>query len=369
MTRALLLSLLLAGCSAAAPTPPSAPPTDEAARRGFWREEAAGIFGCRSYRAVDDYLDGIRVLPPHLPRHVAGGGYALQGGAMVYDDLYTLDENFDLYVIWNGEGPSGGVRSVEVVGFVDLRPRFRPDHFEALRALHRSVSVGTSWDFDQVLLIRAANAVRSLGAEAAPALRAYAALAAELPVEELRKRRLDARRLFPVIQLHCTNPSPFRLGDGGVAYPGPATWPLFPLTLEGDLPFLVVSGYTLFGVGEDPVRRLDEGFALRADPLAPTLDPVAAVESLTSSPRWAALLSARDPWREPPSDREGKALKQWVRRQALQALSSVYRAPDEDVAKGCCEDPSEQAWRRVVDEVRALGIRWDPVRQDFVRSR
>jgi hypothetical protein len=369
VTRALLLSLLLAGCSSAPEAPASRPPSDEAARRSYWRERVGGIFACRSWQDVQSFLDGLRVLPPHHPFHVLGGSYGLQGENYVFDDLYTLDESFNLYVVWNGRDPKSGVRSAEVVGFVDLRSKFRPEHFEGLQAVHRSASVGFRWAFDQVLLIRAVNAVRSLGPEAAPALRAYASIARSLPFQEARKYDLDVNRLFAVIQLLCSNPSPFGLGDGGVAYPGPSTWPLFPMTLEGGVPFIVVTGYLLEGVAEDPVRRLGAGFTLGTEPLAPTMNPVEAVEALTSSPRWDALMTARDPYHEAPTNRQAKELKMLVRRQALEALASVYRPPEDFVPKNCCEDPSEGAWREVVEQVRALQLRWDPERQDFVRSR
>lgn len=351
----LLLLLLASSCA-------GSPLDDENARRTHWREQAAGAFACRSRADLEAYLDRIRKLPDRRPRNVRGGSFRLlTTRPAVYDDCYTLDEDFDLYVIWNGREPEAGIRSVEVVAFSDLRPRFRPEHFDALQALHRSPTADRPATFDPVLLIRAVNAVQALGERARPALKEYYDLAKQMPFEDLRKYGLNEFKILPVVQILGSAPSPFQLGAGGVEIPA-SDWPLFPLTVEGDVPFLVVLEYMLFGLPEDPVRRLGRDLVPPGKPLAPTLDPVEAADRLTSSPRWERILKGQ-------SARGAVELKQRVRRQALEAVAPVYRPPDEYHANTCCEDPSEAAWRQVVDEVRGLGLRWDSARQDFIRSR
>ena len=360
MIRSAVVScFLLAACSSA---PPAGPPQGETARRDYWREQVQGAFACHGRNDLDVFLDGIRRLPPRRPRNAGGGSFRVEDQPTVYDDLFPLDEVFDLYVVWNAEEPEKGIKSVEVVGFPDLRARINPAIFDALQALNRSPSAFNGASFDPVLLVRAANAVRALGSQGLPALKAYYDLATQAPYEVARKHSLDAFRIFPVIQLCGSNPSPFRLGAGGVRNPGAATWPLFPMILEQDVPFMVVTDYALGGLPEDPLGRLGPGRSLNPTVLAPVLDPVEAVEALTSSSRWEALA------KEQPA-REAVELKRRVRRQALEALAPVYRAPDDDARRSCCEDPAEAEWRQVVQEVRALGIRWDPQRQDFVRSR
>jgi hypothetical protein len=103
--------------------------------------------------------------------------------------------------------------------------------------------------------------------------------------------------------------------------------------------------------------------------LTPTLDPVEAVEKLTASPRWEALLAASDRFTPAPSRKQAAQLKLLMREQALQALAPVYTPPPDEPPQDCCKDPSEVRWARIVEEVRALRLRWDPARQDFVRSR
>jgi len=346
-----LVLLLLAGCSA--------PPADDASRRGYWQEQVEGVFACRSREALAAFLDRIRTLPPRRPRNAGGGSYQWGKRPPVHDDLYPLDETWDLYVIWNDEDPAKGIRSVEVVGFPDLKDHLPPDYREALQALHRSPSAFNPASVDPVLLLRAVNAVQALGVRARPALQAYADLARSLPFDEIRKHSIDAYRLLPVVQLLAADPSPFVLGDGGVANPG---WRLFPLVVEEGVPFLVVTGYRLAGKAEAPDSRLKAGFAVSAGPWIPAVDPVEAVERLTASADWAALTRLQ-------SAPQALELRRGIRRQALEALATVYRPPDDFSPRNCCEDPSEAAWRQVVQEVRALGIRWDPERQDFIRSR
>jgi len=359
-----LAVLLLASCAGA----PS--PGVPAATRAEWAERAQGFFACRSYARVNEFLDRIRPLPPRRPRSGGGGAYQLPGRPMVFDDLFPLDGTFDLYVVWNGKGPEDGARSLEVVGFGDLKPRIPPEYYEPVLALHRSPTPRDAWSVDPVLLVRAVNALRALGPRARAALAAYVELDRGLSFEERRKYAIDVYRILPVLQLLGPSPRAFGVGGaGGLADPGPALWPLFPLAVEQGVPFLVQTEYLAAGPGEDVSKRLGAALEVRAEPLEPAGNPAEAAEALMASPRWGALLEASDPWNPKQTARGAKDLKMLVRTQALAALASVYRPPDDFVPKNCCEDPSEGAWRQVLEDVRALGVRWDPGRQDFVRSR
>ncbi|HLY12432.1 MAG TPA: hypothetical protein VKW04_24225 [Planctomycetota bacterium] len=311
---------------------------------------------------MEAFLDRIRLLPAHRPRNSGGGSYRYRQQPTIYDDLFPLDDDFDLYVVWNAEDPGKGIRSVEVLGFCDLRPKIKPEWFEALRALNRSPTAKDPASFDPVLLVRAANALLELGPDEKAALKAYWDLARGLSFEEGRKRALDAFRILPVLQLHSADPSPFERGDGRIVDPGRAAWPLYPMVLEQDLPFLVALGDRRIETPEELSGRLGGTLALRHAPLAPTANPVEAVETLTASPRWQALATAQHP-------RDTVELKRGIRRQALEAIAPVYHPPDDYAPKTCCEDPSDAAWREVVEQVRALNLHWDPQAQDFIRSR
>jgi hypothetical protein len=96
---------------------------------------------------------------------------------------------------------------------------------------------------------------------------------------------------------------------------------------------------------------------------------VELLETLVSSQRWESLLSAESIGIMKQDAGGAKRLRLLVRSQALEALAPVYRPPQDFYPKNCCEDPSEAEWRRVVEEVRALGIHWNAQLQEFVRSR
>jgi len=302
------------------------------------------------------FLDRIRTLPPRRPVVSGGGSYSIGTAAMVYDELCPLDDDYSLYLVWNGVKQEDGVRSIEVVGFGDLRPRIRPEYFEAMRALSR-IRFG-----DLVSLIRAVNTFQALGSEALPALRAYRDLCRALSFEDARKHGLDELLLVPVVQLLSAKPQFFPQDDSDVRDPGPGSWPRFPYCLEHDIPFLVSTGVSSVGPRPDVTRLLGADVVPRAAPLAPTLDPVEAAETLLTSPRWEEFLRFQ-------SAGVGDRQKKTIRRQAIETLAPVYRPPDEFRPKSCCGDPSEAEWRQIVEEVRALGVHWDPAHQEFIRSR
>jgi hypothetical protein len=66
-------------------------------------------------------------------------------------------------------------------------------------------------------------------------------------------------------------------------------FPLFPIALSGDVPFLIVAGYMLGGE-TDAGGYLDwcERHCRMREPLRPHDDPLAAAAELIESPEWAA---------------------------------------------------------------------------------
>jgi hypothetical protein len=66
-------------------------------------------------------------------------------------------------------------------------------------------------------------------------------------------------------------------------------FPLFPIALEGDIPFLLVAGYYLGGE-TDPMAYLAwcEAHGRLRGPLHPAADPLAAADALCRSDAWAA---------------------------------------------------------------------------------
>jgi hypothetical protein len=172
---------------------------------------------------------------------------------------------------------------------------------------------------------------------------------------------MEEHLIVPVVQLLNAKPRFIPVGDSGLRDPGSVSWPLFPYCLEHDIPFSVSEGGLFTGGEPDVTRLLGADVVPRTAPLTPTLDPVMAAEALLTSPRWTEFLRFQ-------TVGVGDRQKKLIRRQAIETLAPVYRPPDEFRPKSCCGDPSEAEWRQIVEEVRALGLRWDPARQDFIRS-
>jgi len=292
---------------------------------------------------------------------VDGGGFSAEAVPMTYYDLYRLDETFTLYVVWNGEDVRQGIRSTEVVSFGDLRSRVDPALYEAVAAIHRSPSAQRGLDFNPVSLIRAVNVLQALGKEKVlKALRAYVRLSGELPVTDCFKYQVDEYRVLPVARLLFDGP-PFVLGAGDVAPPAGRDWPLFPIVLAQDVPFMLVSGYILGGKGQSAGEYLEQlKGPLREDPLAPRVTALEAADALTESEAWKALHLG-------PGN-EGR--KKWqVRGQALGALGAVFARRPEETSNDCCVDPTEAQWRATVERAKSAGILWSPQLQEFIIGR
>lgn len=351
----LLLCLLFASaCSA----PPAAPRDPEDERRSAWREKVRPIRPHWTQKELEEFLDSIVPPAPHRPGLQYGGGFPLLMGPVPRSQVYTLDESFALYVVWG--------QSAEVVGLSDLRRRIDPELFDAVSAVHRSPTGQGGFNFDPVALIRAVNALQPLGKEKAlKALRAYRTLAAGMTPVETKKYAVDETRILPIVQLLFENPGgkmpDFALGIPDVESPGPELWPLYPMALVQDVPFMLVSGYMFFGSPSDVGARLELPLGpLRASPLAPRVTPLEAADELTESGAWKAL----------PLQPGQRGSKRWqVRRQALAAAGTVFAVRPEETTTDCCVDPTEAQWRTTVQRAQSSGILWSPEIQDFILGR
>ncbi len=208
--------------------------------------------------------------------------------------------------------------------------------------------------FDPRPLVRAANELRLLGKEGAlEVLREYErlCLAAAGPFDD-QKILLLVRVLFEPLPGRA-----FPLPELGVPNlqlpPGAPGWPLFPLALVDDVPFLVVTGY--FGCIARPADAAqlawcEENATVRNRPLEPG-SPIAAADRLLASDPWSGLRCGGGP--------PAEVHRETVRGQALRALASIRRL----------EEGADGDWARVSQSLEGLRPRWDPARQDFVASR
>ena len=357
-------ALLTASCGKPPPPPPPAPAcppaakSAEEARRSMWADQVRAIRPTWDRKQLEAFLDGIRT---HRQGLLAGGAFREGPGPATWFNLYSLDAAMNLYVVWNGEETADGIRSTEVVCFSDLHPKIDPALLGAVNAIHDAPTAQDGLRFDPRSLIRAVNLLHGLGKERAlQALRAYDQLSRDLSRGDRSKYHVDEYRILPIVQILFEQPKPFRLGESDMDAPGKFHWPLFPLALVEEVPFMVVSGYSLEGRGERPADRLQDGLTMRAEPLAPRRTALEAADELIQSPAWKAL-------RLQPGN---VGRKTWqIRYQALASMASVFALRSDEKSTDCCVDPTEEQWHAAVARAKDSGLVWSPEIQEFILGR
>jgi hypothetical protein len=178
----------------------------------------------------------------------------------------------------------------------------------------------------------------------------------------------DDQRLFLIERLLFqpagdeTALPPILIGVPDVS-PGQDTesWPIFPLALVDEIPFLVVGGYNLAGLPQSPLEYLEvclDRCKQREVALAPQASPIDAVEKLLNSYRWRRLIpTASTGW-----------YAGLLYRQALRALEPLYVvAPgDLDALYRPSKEERERIWTKHAAEVRELRPSWSAAKQQYV---
>lgn len=165
---------------------------------------------------------------------------------------------------------------------------------------------------------------------------------------------LVLRTLFDVPPDQGSHPRMY-VGAPSLADPGKKLLPRFPVAIEGDIPFLLVSGYHLSGRPEQPESHLGyfrEHGILRNKPLMPTNAPLEALERFLESPGWIFTDQS-----DRSDDHRGRHR---LGNQLLRLLDTVYRA-ETGVYGGMLPFGDDEAKRRqeILSEVSNLRIGWD----------
>lgn len=299
-----------------------------------------------SFRAEFDLAD--------LPRAVASLERYQVGISLAEDDGQML--------VWNATQPplAGSVAMVPIPG----PPRLSP-------TLERINSAST-WENDPsrtAELVRAVNVLRTLGKQKAlAALREYLESAAESDQLELDPANIETgdrngvfwivRLLFEPARAGARIPEPML----GAPSPSPDAadrelWPLFPIELADDIPFMLVEGWTLAGRPEDPSSHLvwaERYGVLRAQPLRPADNPMRVAERLASLPKTHRLAMF-------PTDarRTGDNLK----RQAWRMVAGLLPAIELDNDQ--LGEFTSDEWRRLRKASRDRNLHWDETQQAF----
>lgn len=265
--------------------------------------------------------------------------------------------------------------SFEIISFDDLRAQVRPELFDSVKIVHRAAAFDT--DFDPIRLVRAVNGLHSLGKDGAlQAVSEYARLCDRVTDRwkyDLKPERiyLIARLLFTPAEGAPPFPSawrpPWDTSDGFAINEG---WPMFPLAVEGDVPFLVLEWSKAQGFKAPAPSWIEycrDYGDFRAKPLCPT-DPLAAAQDVLDRGIFGAL--EHDPeWK-------GYAIlraKSDLRHQVAEALSTVAAATDafplwqgEPGEVQPSREEYETVWQTYEARVRGLGPVWNEQSQDFV---
>jgi len=249
----------------------------------------------------------------------------------------------------------------------NLRNEIGNGLFPYVKLIHEAPGID-GFNFNPVALICAVNGLWPAGPDRAlAAARAYNALSTADP-NRGQQYGLDEQRIFLVLRLLFVRKDgdpvmpPLQIGAPDVPVPQDrAAWPLFPLAVAAQIPFLVAGGYMLGGMAQNPADHIDycaQNCRLRDAPLAPEASPVGAVESLLATWPWANLA--------PDADARQR-LTGMLHQQAIRALAPLYTLPDQEMAAlypGMGQD-FMAVWARQVAKVRPLSPRWNSQTQQF----
>jgi hypothetical protein len=172
-----------------------------------------------------------------------------------------------------------------------------------LQAINGAPSVNGQ-RFDPAMLVRAVNRLHALGKEKAiQEMRKYLEIAGDWSFADRDPADIDTSDhecLFLIIRLlfqpadPMEKPPPIRIGSFAPCPPvGDLSWPLFPLELADDVPFLVTQGAFLAGSPEPPQSHVDwadKHGKLRTKPLRPSDNPLLAADELLAMPRAKRML-------------------------------------------------------------------------------
>jgi hypothetical protein len=131
-------------------------------------------------------------------------------------------------------------------------------------------------------------------------------------------------------------------------------FPLYPLALIDDVPLLIVTGFMVGGLPEDPRPHVDfyERFCeLRPRPLRPPNNPLPLAEALMTSPQW---------YRPDVEHDQGV-----LRAQLLRLVRAVYAVPGVDALTFFSYVSRADMWEQCTQTYNRLQAVWDEEKHDY----
>src|SRR6185436_3983692 len=104
-----------------------------------WAEKLRSIRPSWGRKELAAFLETVRFPVAHRPDVLTGGVFA-SGNRLTFYEVFSLDRTTSLYVVWNSEDSTRGLRSTETVRFTDLKDRIEADLFDAVSAIQGSPS-------------------------------------------------------------------------------------------------------------------------------------------------------------------------------------------------------------------------------------
>jgi hypothetical protein len=209
-------------------------------------------------------------------------------------------------------------------------------------------SPSSTRDWNPVMLVRAVNQLEALGrADAIAELRRFS----KYPFHDYDRVCLILRLLFEVdprsegLHLGALDLTPSKADE--------ALWPRFPLALQDDVPFCLTGGGMRIGRSSDPLGYLGRGpfLPLRAKPLRPADDPIAAVDKLLALPQTGRLTNSE-------SFRAGLRRQAWLAIAPLLRGTPVHSNPED-------MEFTDKDWEARKREVAKAKTYWDVEKQDY----
>jgi len=300
-------------------------------------------------------------------KHDRNRGQSFQFGLALAEHTFTGKHHQT--IVWSSHDPA--IPSTVQMLTVPAAPEL--SHELAL------INRASGWPFsnpDGVELIRAVNGLLPLGKEQALAtLEQYVDLTSDFSYHDNREIVFwIIRLLFEPIRLEDRIPAPAIAVHFGDEDPQDRMiWPLSPMDIVEDVPFMIGCRINMGGSPEHPASHIlwaRRHGVIRDQPLVPSTNPLAAAEAILSSPRFKQL-----------DEVSRKDATDSIRRQALAMVKGIIEpidepdceeapAVDDDNAPAeepeVVVDPQADEWKARFLQATKLKIHWDSKREAFV---
>ncbi len=209
--------------------------------------------------------------------------------------------------------------------------------------------------FNPVILIKAVNYLHDIGFDKSlKALMTYCVLSRDGTEKNPENIFLIARVLFIRKDGQKILPR-LSLGKPDIEDTDPSVIPLFPLYIQRDIPFLLISGYMIGGEGQPPGEYLNwcsRECKIMPAQLVPDNNPLVVADEFLESDLWRGLNPNR--WHY------------WMLRlQALRAVSNVYPISKQEEAELLASATADKSWRRHMQTFESLNVTWNSKNNDF----